>query len=335
MQNKKALVLVNVGTPDQPKVKDVRRYLREFLNDRRVIDLPLLLQKFLVNMIIIPFRVRNSTKLYQMLWTEKGSPLLIYLNGLVTKVQGKTGNGMDVYGAMRYRNPSLKGVLQRIKEKNYQEVIILPLFPQYASSTSGTVSQFVMDTVKKWNVVPNIKFVNQFYNHPSFIKTFANRIASYKPEEYDHIVFSYHGLPNRQLNKVHPGINCANCNCDKEFPEHGKYCYRATCYATTRLLAEKLKLQPDEYTTSFQSRLSNNWMTPFTDETLVNLAKKGVKKILVTTPAFVADCLETTIEIGTEYGDLFRDNDGEKLTLVESLNDTEEWADTVINIIGN
>lgn len=331
--NKKAIIIVNVGTPDKPEVKHVRRYLTEFLNDRRVIDLPLLLQKFLVNCIIIPFRVKNSTKLYKTLWTNNGSPLLYYMNKLVEKLQNYSKDEYDIYGAMRYRKPSLKAALARIRMKNYDEIVIFPLFPQYASSTSGTISQFVMDKIGKWNVIPSVKFINQFYDHPAFKEAFANQIGKYNPGEYDHILFSYHGLPNRHLNKVHPEIKCDDCNCDKEFPAHGKYCYRATCYATTRALVEKLNLSEDKYSTSFQSRLSNNWMTPFTDKTLIEKAKSGCKKMLVTAPAFVADCLETTIEIGVEYGDLYLEEGGEKLTMVESLNDSEEWAKAIYKIV--
>ena len=330
---KKALLLVNVGTPDKPTQKYVRKFLTSFLNDLRVIDLPWLLQKFLVNVIIIPLRNKNSTQLYKLLWTKEGSPLMVYLKNLEKKLQFKFGNDYHVFGVMRYENPSLLKTLKTIKEGFFTDLVVLPLFPQYASSTSGTVSEYVMKEIKKWNIIPNIRIINQFYEHPLFIEAFARRITSYKPETYDHILFSYHGLPNRHLDKSHPGVKCTSCNCDKGIPEHGKLCYRATCYETTRLIAQKLGLDKNKYTTTFQSRLSKNWMTPFTDETLVNLAKTGTKKVLVTTPAFVADCLETIVEINVENGDLFKKSGGEALTLVESLNDTDDWVNAVVEII--
>lgn len=333
MTSKKAIVLVNVGTPDKPEVKHVRRYLTHFLNDLRVIDLPWLLQKFLVNIIIVPFRAPKSTKLYKRLWTDKGSPLTVYQEALVTKLQQKVDADTTVFGAMRYCNPSLKKTLQKIHDEEYESITVVPVFPQYASSTSGTIFEFVMTAIMKWEVIPEIHLVDQFYNHPLFIKAFANNIKSYQPKEYDHIVFSYHGLPLRQINKVHPKLNCNDCTCEQAMPQHGHHCYKATCYETTRLLAKKLNLNEGSFTTSFQSRLSNNWLEPFTDKTLENLAQQGVKRVLITAPAFVADCLETIIELGYEYKELYTKMGGEELSMVESLNDKDEWVNGLHEII--
>ena len=331
---KKAVILVNVGTPDAPKKRAVGKYLREFLGDGRVIDFPWLPRKLLVNGIIVPFRVKNSTKMYQKLWTENGSPLLFYLNRVVEKLQKTVNENTIVFGAMRYQTPSINAVLVKIRKENYESVTVIPLFPQYASSTSGTVNAFVLNQVRKWTAVPELKFVSQFYRNELFLDAFAERIKSYQPEKYDHIIFSYHGLPLRHLDKVHGKTKCADCNCDLGLPECGSLCYKATCYETTHLLAQRLNLTKDEYTTSFQSRLSKNWLSPFTDETIVKLAQKGKKKILVTSPAFVADCLETVIEIGDEYALLFKENGGEQLTLVESLNDSDRWIECLKELIG-
>ncbi len=326
MKTKKtAVILINVGTPDEPKVRAVRRYLFEFLNDRRVIDLPLVVQKILVNLIIVPFRSPKSTKLYQRLWTEKGSPLLYYSEQVQTELQEKLASKADVFMAMRYGNPSIGKALAAIQKGNYDQLIILPMFPQYASSTNGTAIQAVMDQIKKWNTIPEIHAINQFYDHPAFLDAFAERIQSYQPEEYDHIIFTYHGLPNRHLEKNHPDESIKTCNCETSLPEFGQYCYKATCYQTTRELVQRLGLKPGQYSVSFQSRLSNNWMTPFTDKNLISRAKQGNKKVLVAAPAFVADCLETTVEIGWEYKELFMENGGEKLQMVESLNDSPRW----------
>lgn len=330
---KKAVILVNVGTPDKPEVKSVRRFLTQFLNDRRVIDIPWLAQKILVNLIIVPFRAKNSTRLYEQLWTPDGSPILVYLNRLSEKLQGLLGSNYRVFPTMRYGNPSLNKALEEIKNGNFDEVIVFPLFPQYASSTTGTVIDYVMKKIKKWPVIPQVRFQGQFYEDPDFIKAFTERIKSYHPEEFDHVIFSYHGLPLRHIKRVHPEISSASCTCTKEMPEHGKNCYKATCYHTTRLLANELGLPSSAYTVAFQSRLSRNWLNPFTDETVVKLAKKGAKKLLVVSPAFVADCLETTVELGIDYSNLFKKNGGEVLLLVESLNDSDLWTHTVAKMV--
>lgn len=330
---KKAVILVNVGTPDKPEVKSVRRFLTQFLNDRRVIDIPWLAQKILVNLIIVPFRAKNSTRLYEQLWTPEGSPILIYLNRLSEKLQDFLGSNYQVFPTMRYGNPSLKKALEEIKNGNFEEVIVFPLFPQYASSTTGTVIDYVMNKIKKWPVIPQVRFQGQFYEDPDFIKAFTERIKSYHPEEFDHVIFSYHGLPLRHIKRVHPKISSAACTCTKEMPEHGKTCYKATCYHTTRLLASELGLPSSAYTVAFQSRLSRKWLSPFTDETVVKLAKKGAKKLLIVSPAFVADCLETTVELGIDYSNLFKKNGGEVLLLVDSLNDSDLWMRTVAKMV--
>lgn len=334
MENKKtAVLLINVGTPDRPTVKAVRRYLSEFLNDRRVIDIPLVLQKILVNLIIVPFRAPKSAKLYQRLWTDKGSPLLYYSESVQEKLQQELDSKADVFMAMRYGNPSIGKALAAIQKGNYDKLVILPMFPQYASSTNGTAIQAVIDEVRKWNTIPGIHAINQFYDHRAFLDAFTDRIQSYQPENYDHVVFTYHGLPNRHLEKNHPGESIRTCNCETRFPEFGKFCYKATCYQTTRELVARLGLKPGQYSVSFQSRLSNNWMTPFTDQNLTGLAQKGNKKVLVVAPAFVADCLETTVEIGWEYKELFEKNGGEKLQMVESLNDSPRWISAMEEIL--
>jgi ferrochelatase len=237
-----------------------------------------------------------------------------------------------VYGAMRYGNPSLVSTLQQIKNDGIQEVTVLPLFPQYASSTTGTVVAKIFKETAKWHTIPAIRIVDQFYDHPAFIKAFANRIKSFKPESFNHIIFSYHGLPERQITKIHPSVPCQNCNCSNEIPGHGTFCYKATCYATTRLLISHLNISSQKTTTTFQSRLSKNWLTPFTDETILALAHKDVKRILVVAPAFVADCLETIVEI-EDYNLLFQKHGGQELVLVPSLNDEDDWVNGILEII--
>ncbi len=330
---KKALLLVNVGTPDSPDKKAVKAFLNPFLNDKYVIDIPWLARKLLVNGIIIPFRVKNSTKLYKRLWTENGSPLLHYQNSLASKLNKLLDEKYDVYSAMRYGNPSIKKALTEIKNKEYSQVVVLPMYPQYATSTTETTIAFVQKVAGKLKLETPFHFVDQFYDHHAFIEAFANNILKHHPDQYDHIVFSYHGLPIRQVNKIHPQFDGTQCSCEKKLPDYGKQCYKATCYETTRLLAKQCGIESAKYSVAFQSRLSKNWLTPFTDKELDRLLSEGKKKLLVVAPAFVADCLETVVEISYEYREDFIKNGGEKLTLVESLNDNDSWAHAIIQLI--
>jgi protoporphyrin/coproporphyrin ferrochelatase len=333
--SKSALLLLNVGTPDAPTVPAVRRYLFQFLNDRRVIDLPWLLQKILVNLIIVPFRATKSTKLYQRVWTELGSPLLFHSENLQKKLQVALQGRVDVFLAMRYQNPSIGMIMSDIEQGGYDRFVVLPLFPHYASSTTGTAVQAIFKQIQTWNVIPNVQVISQFYDHSAFVEAFAQKISSYAPETYDHVVFSYHGLPNRHLDNVHRGIESAQCTCERVFPEHGRMCYKATCYQTTRLLVEALGLTEGRFTTSFQSRLSQNWMTPFTDEVLEKRASEGAKRVLIVAPSFVADCLETIVELGYEYKELFLEKGGEELTLVPSLNSDDVWVQSLVQIVSD
>jgi len=339
MNSKTGVLLVNLGTPDSPSVKDVRRYLFEFLNDPRVIDLPAALRLFLVNVIIVPFRAPKSAKIYNDLWNslpgnKQGSPILIYGLSVKEKLQTVLGNDFDVELAMRYQNPSIDKVLEQMGRKNYRKIIVIPLFPQYASATTGSVIDKVMKLTRKWWVVPEIEFIGQFYDNEGFLDTIAERAKKYNLDDYDHILFSYHGLPVRQVNKAHPeGKTCEEDNCKNEINNNNRYCYNAACYATTRLITAKLNIPKEKYTVCFQSRLDKNWLEPFADKTIIELAKKGAKKLLVFSPAFVADCLETIIEIGKEYQQLFAENGGEKVQLVESLNDHPLWINTLKEVV--
>lgn len=331
--DKSAVLLINIGTPDSPDTSSVRKYLFQFLNDKRVIDLPFLLRKFLVNLIIVPFRAPKSAKLYKQLWQPEGSPLLYNTDELVSKLNSHNTDKYDFYTAMRYGNPSLQNVLGSIKDKNYNSIILFPMFPQYASSTTGSLLEFAMNEMSKWYIIPEIRSINQYYSHPKFIEAFIHNITENHYIEYDHIIFSYHGLPLNQVNQSHIGIDEHQCTCTNSMPEYGKYCYKATCYETTRLLADKLKLKTDSYSMAFQSRLTNKWLKPFTDELVVQKAKQGVKKLMIVAPAFVTDCLETIVELEIEYGNLFRENGGKELKLVSSLNSSDIWADAIIELI--
>lgn len=343
MKLKTAVLLVNLGTPTSPSVKDVRKYLFEFLNDPRVIDIPAIARFILVNLIIVPFRAPKSAKIYEELWVNnglpdgiKGSPILYYGKSVQEKLQKTLGNDYDIYLAMRYKNPPIDDMLSAIYKKNYEKIIVIPLFPQYASATTGSVVDKVMKIISNWWVIPEVKFVGQFYDNEGYINTVVEQTSKYKLDEYDHVLFSYHGLPVRQVDKVYKDATlCEEHYCDTEINETNKYCYKATCYATTRLIAKKLGLPPDKYTVCFQSRLDKKWLEPFADKVIIEQAKKGAKRLLVFSPAFVADCLETLIEIGIEYQKLFEEHGGEKVQLVESLNDHPMWIETLKEMVKN
>jgi ferrochelatase len=333
MKQKKAVLLINLGTPDSPSVGHVRSYLSQFLNDPRVIDIPWLIRKILVNLIIVPFRAPKSAKLYKKLWTANGSPLLFYSERVRALLQDTLGENYSVYLAMRYKNPSIPDVLEKIRRANYNHIIVLPLFPQYASASTGSAHEEVMKVISKWWVIPDVSFISQYYDHPAFIRSVVEVGRKYPHESYDHVLFSYHGLPERHVDKVYEDGLCADHNCENEINDENKFCYKATCYATTRLLAEALNIPVEKYTVCFQSRLDEKWLKPFSDKVVEDCAKKGMKRILVFSPAFTADCLETIIEISDEYQHIFEAKGGEKVQLVESLNDHPLWISCLKQIV--
>jgi ferrochelatase len=338
-KKKTGVLLIQLGTPDSPKTRDVRIYLREFLNDPRVIDIPWLPRKLLVNGIIVPFRAPKSAKIYQELWdlTEDGvSPLLTHTEKVKELLQDRLKNdNVTVEMAMRYQNPSMDSVLARMKTANYDEIIILPFFPQYASASTGSAVEKAMDIIRKWWVIPDVKIISQFYDNEGYLDSIVERTKEFDVKSYDHILFSYHGLPERQVDKVYEEDTdlCTDQPCESEINDTNKFCYKATCYATTRLLAEKLGLKEEDYTVCFQSRLDKKWLTPFSDKIVEERAKKGDKKLLAFSPAFVADCLETLVEIGVEYQEIFEEHGGEKVQLVPSSNSHPRFIDGLEEIV--
>lgn len=335
---KTGVLLLQLGTPDSPSVKDVRKYLTEFLNDPRVIDIPWLPRKLLVNGIIVPFRAPKSAKIYKELWEfgEGVSPLKTHTQKLKELVEKKfEGEDVTFEVAMRYQNPSMDSVLERMKKALYDQIIIIPLFPQYASASTGSAVEKAMNIIKKWWVIPEIKIVSQFYDNPSFIDAIIERTKAFNLKDYDHILFSYHGLPVRQVDKVYEGETdlCSDQPCESQINEFNKYCYKATSFATTRLIAEKLGIEEKDYTVCFQSRLDKKWLEPFSDKVVEEWGKKGAKKLLVFSPAFVADCLETIIEIGDEYQEIFEEFGGEKIQLVPSTNAHPKFVDCIEELV--
>jgi ferrochelatase len=303
-----------------------------------VIDINPVKRNLLVRGIIIPFRTANSSKIYKKVWTENGSPLLYYSVKAKELLQQKLGDEYVVELAMRYQSPSIEAGLKKLRELNLDSIKVIPMFPQYASASTGSVYQKIMSIVGKWQTVPNISFINSFHDNVGMIEVFADNAGKYNPDSFDHIIFSFHGLPQRQMIKAdYSGKHCLKAeNCCSQLTEVNKYCYSAQCHDTARLIAEKMKLQNGRYTVAFQSRLGKEpWIQPFTPDIIQEQAKKGAKRLLVFSPAFVADCLETIYEIGEEYNDEFKSLGGEHVQLVESLNDNPKWIEALAGIAKN
>ncbi|CAM3423890.1 ferrochelatase [Pontibacter korlensis] len=333
--SKTGVLLINQGTPDSPAVADVRKYLREFLMDARVLDIPFLNRWMLVNLIIAPTRAPKSAKVYQELWTPQGSPLKVYGYEVAQQLQHALGNNYFVRLGMRYQNPAVPDALHEFRMQGISRIVVIPLYPQYASATTGSASQQVTEVINKWQVVPELHTVQNFLSHPKFVEAFAeNGRRQMAQENYDHYVFTYHGLPERQLHKKDYVSNCHAANCTHAYNALNQHCYRAQCYETSRLIAEKLGIAPADYTVAFQSRLGNApWIKPYTEDVVKQLTKRGVKKVLAFAPSFIADCLETTVEVGREYRELFEENGGETWHLVESLNKSSLWIECLQDIV--
>ena len=328
----KGILLINLGTPDSPAVKDVRKYLAQFLNDPLVIDINPVARFFLVNFIIVPFRAPKSAKLYEQIWTKEGSPLIIHSRKQKKLLQESLGNEYMVELGMRYQNPSIESAFKKFVEQKVESIVAIPLYPQWASSSTESSIVEIKRVAKKFGFT-NLQIVEKFYDDENYLTALEDQAKKYTVNEYDFFVFSYHGLPERQVKKIYPNHCEINENCCSAISEKNKFCYRAACYYTTRELVRRLNIPEGKYITSFQSRLDDKWLKPYSDKVIEEKAKQGVKKILVFSPAFVSDCLETIYEIGTEYAHIFKENGGEKLTMVESLNENPKWIETLKKMI--
>lgn len=333
---KTGVLLVNLGTPNSTSVADVRKYLRQFLMDGRVIDIPYIPRFLLVNGIIAPFRAPKSAKVYKQVWTENGSPLMHYGVELTKLVSKALGSNFHVELGMRYQNPSIYSALEKLLDKGYKKIIVVPLFPQYASATTGSVHDEVMRIIRTKQIIPQIEFISNYFDNPLFISAFAEIGKKYLNDSvYDHVLFSYHGLPERQIKKGDCTDTCLKKdNCCGTIHEMNYYCYRAQCFETTRLIAKELNINEENYTVCFQSRLGKDpWIQPYADSVIKNLAKQGKKRVLTFVPSFVADCLETIEEVGQEYKELFEEHGGEHWQMVESLNLSSTWVKCIAEMI--
>ena len=336
--SRKGIILMNLGSPDSTSVPDVRRYLRQFLMDERVIDMPWLSRFLLVQGIIVPFRAPKTAAAYRTIWTKDGSPLISLTRQLVDALQEQLVTPVEM--AMRYGNPSIGTAFKNLlkKNKDIDQVIAIPMYPHYAMSSYETAVENAREVHKKNNYSFRLDFIRPYYNDPDYIASLAANMHPYLQQDYDHILFSYHGIPERHLIKADPtGSHCLkmeNC-CSVESPAHAT-CYRHQCYTTTRLVTERLGIPTDRYSISFQSRLGKDpWLKPYTDFRLEEMPKEGIKKLLILCPAFVSDCLETLEEIEERGKEAFLHAGGESYTMIPCLNVHPQWVQTLVSWAGS
>ncbi len=324
----RGILLINLGTPDGADVQAVRRYLKEFLSDPRVIDLPAPLRWILLNVFILPFRPKQSAHAYQSIWTDLGSPLLLYSQELAKKLGDAMAGDYTVVLGMRYGNPDLGTALSRLKHCDH--ITILPLYPQYASSSTGSSLEAVLKQLAGNNNLPNLSIIRDFHTHPGFINAQAKLIKQSIQNDY-YVLFSYHGVPERHIHKGGCASICVN-NCPVPAPNSA--CYRGQCFATTAALVTEVGLEAHQFSSSFQSRLGKTpWIKPYTDEVLPELYNKGIRKLAVCCPSFVADCLETIEEIGIRAREQWQNLGGESFTLIPCVNTDPLWIQGIQAII--
>ena len=334
---RQAFLLINLGTPDDPSIPAVRRYLKEFLSDPHVVDINPIARRVLLYGIILPWRSPRSAEAYRKIWTERGSPLLIHSQDLARKLAAALGEEWHVELAMRYQNPSMASALRRLHENGVERIVVFPLFPHYADATWGSVIEKLKNEAAKYPNAPLLEIGSPYYDHPAFIGALTEVARPVlKDFRAERVLFSYHGLPERQVRKADPtgGRYCLQSpTCCDRITASNKDCYRAQCFATSRALAKRLGLVREVWETSFQSRLGRiPWIRPYTDERVRELAAAGVRRLAVLSPAFTADCLETLEEIGIRAREDFISQGGEELRLVPSLNSEDIWAEAVIRI---
>ncbi len=323
----KAVLLVNLGSPDSTSVADVKRYLHEFLTDERVID-KAFVRKVIVPGIILQTRPKKSAEAYASIWTEKGSPLIVTSEEQAASLTEVVEP--DVYLAMRYGNPSIPDVLQKMIAAGVRSLFVVPLYPQYAMSSYETVVVKVSEEVNRLQPDLEVEYLQPFYNDPQYLDILSASIQEHLPEDTDKLLFSFHGIPERHLrlsDPSHAHCLCVQDCCERANPAHAT-CYRHQCFTTVKGVVERLGLDSSQYFTSFQSRLGRDpWLTPYTDATLEQWGRSGVKKVRVVCPAFVTDCLETLEEIAEEGKEIFTDAGGEDFALIPCLNNDSRWID--------
>lgn len=333
--NKRGILLMNLGSPDSTEVANVRRYLNEFLMDERVIDKPYLFRLLLVKGIITPLRAPKSAEAYKEIWTDKGSPLVELTRQLRSALQENVEEPVEI--GMRYGNPSPKDGFDKLLQRapGLEEVIAVPLYPHYAMSSYETAVEYAKEIHTKNGYTFTLKFVEPYYNKKSYIEALAESMRPYLQQEHDHILFSYHGVPGRHIRKSditgHHCLASANC-CDTPSPAHA-HCYRHQCFTTTRLVTEALGIDKSKYSISFQSRLGKGWLEPFTDIRLEEMPKECIKKLLILCPAFVSDCLETLEEIAMRGKETFINAGGESYQVIPCMNVEPKWVEALEGLV--
>lgn len=330
---KQVVLLINLGTPDHADESSVYRYLKEFLNDARVVDLPLFLRWPLVNLFILPFRYKKSAAAYRKIWSEQGSPLLYNSLNLQAALAKALGGDFHVELAMRYGQPSLTKVLDKLSD--VKSLVVVPLFPQYSSAATGSAIEKLFASLRKrWNQ-PQLIIKNDFYNDAGFISAYADMIKkNIQLSSIDYILFSYHGLPERHIIKSHCVAVCDRTQPCPAVDQTNLYCYRAQCYETTNRIVQVLGLAKNQYGVAFQSRLGRTpWIKPYTDLCLPQLAQQGVKNIAIVCPSFVADCLETLEEINIRAREQWNKVGGNNFIFIPCLNDSAVWVNALVNIV--
>lgn len=333
----KAVLLLNLGTPAEPTAKGLRAFYRHFFSDPFVFDMNPVGRWMLRNLIILPFRAPKTAKDYESIWMEEGSPLKVYADRLQASVQSAydaAGEDVLVLNGMAYSQPFIGEAMAQLEKEGRDEIVLLPLFPQYSTATTASVFHGVRQAAAKWKVAPKLQFIDDLFAEPSFAQAWVALIEKYlQAEEVDHVVFSYHGLPESNILKADKNGVCAFGDCCSEVGEKNRYCYRAQCIATTKNIVEPLGWEEEKYSIAFQSRFGREaWIQPYLDEHLESLLEAGCKKIAVVTPSFVSDCLETIHEIGIEYQEQFMEGGGELFQLVPNLNDEPKWFNSIFEI---
>ena len=326
--NKQGVLLINLGSPDSPSVPDVRKYLREFLMDPCVLDAPWPIRAFVVYGCILPFRPKQSAEAYHQIWTAAGSPLVVTSRNVQRELQRRLGDDFVVQLAMRYQSPSIASAIVSLHAQGIADVLVIPLFPHYAMSSYGTAVARAEEIAAKSAPGMRLKIVKPYYNDPRYIQALAASAADFLQTGYDHLLFSFHGLPERHLRKADPtGSHClvsGDC-CERQSPAHAT-CYRAQCFATVRAFIRETGIAQENVSTAFQSRLGRDpWLKPYADFEFKRLAGSGVKKLLVICPAFVSDCLETLEEVAMRGRETFLQAGGEEFTLIPCMNEHPQW----------
>lgn len=323
------VLLVNLGTPDSPAVGDVRRYLREFLSDPRVLTMPAVARWLLLNLVILPTRPRQTAKAYAKIWMEAGSPLLLYCQAMARAVSEQLGSGFHTELAMRYASPDIGSALERLGDAGARKVFVVPLFPQFAEAATGSAVARVEEENQKRDAPFELVVQGDFFDDPGFIEAQAERMRpTLASRSWDHVLFSYHGLPESQLRPIPGCLDGEGC-CDAEGATERR-CYRAQCFGTTRALTRALGLEPGAYSSSFQSRLTKEpWIRPYTDYVLAELYEAGKRSLFVVCPAFTADNLETLEEVGIRLRAQWEELGGESFALAPCVNDSPRFAQAI------